>query len=196
MIKTGIIIKYKLTRESFVELFKKIKYIEIDLKTDNLKENMNLSFENMDMLILDHKLISEINQINKIKKINPEIKILIFLENINDHYRNKVDNIDGFLDNNITFSELKKIINNKNFSRNFENYISKNIKNKYELTPQEHKILKYLSQGLSNKEIADKLYIEIATVKSTLYRLYKIMKVGNRIQVVIKALNEKLITLS
>jgi LuxR family transcriptional regulator of csgAB operon len=53
---------------------------------------------------------------------------------------------------------------------------------KPELSSREKEVLSYVSVGLTNAEIADKLCISPHTVKCHLYNLYKKIKVPNRFQ--------------
>jgi len=53
---------------------------------------------------------------------------------------------------------------------------------KYALTARQVEILNLVSQGLSNKHIAEKLYISENTVKKHINSIFKILKVKNRIQ--------------
>lgn len=55
------------------------------------------------------------------------------------------------------------------------------------LTEKEAKILRYMGQGLSNMEIAKKLYISEGTVKWHTNHIYKKLRVKNRAQAVLKA---------
>jgi len=48
------------------------------------------------------------------------------------------------------------------------------------LTSQEVKILQFIQQGKSNKEIAAELFIELSTVKSHINKLYAKLKVKSR----------------
>ena len=49
-----------------------------------------------------------------------------------------------------------------------------------ELTPREHEIVTLISQGLSNQEIADKLIIEIGTVKNHVHNILTKLNASNR----------------
>ncbi|HQU60888.1 MAG TPA: response regulator transcription factor, partial [Saprospiraceae bacterium] len=59
------------------------------------------------------------------------------------------------------------------------------------LTPQQLLILEQLSQGLLNKEIADRLGISEGTVKQHNYAIYKKLQVNNRTEAVQKYLSSK-----
>ncbi|GAB4412682.1 MAG: hypothetical protein OHK0039_18870 [Bacteroidia bacterium] len=48
------------------------------------------------------------------------------------------------------------------------------------LSPREQEVLQLILAGLSNKEIADKLFISPATVKTHINNIYKIIEVKNR----------------
>jgi two-component system, NarL family, response regulator LiaR len=60
-----------------------------------------------------------------------------------------------------------------------------------ELTAQQMLILQQLSEGLLNKEIADRLGISEGTVKQHNYAIYKKLQVNNRTEAVQKYLNAK-----
>ncbi|MGI6629778.1 MAG: AAA family ATPase [Bacillota bacterium] len=55
------------------------------------------------------------------------------------------------------------------------------------LTEKEIKILELMVEGLSNREIAERIFISEGTVKWHTNRIYKSLNVGNRAQAVIKA---------
>ena len=67
----------------------------------------------------------------------------------------------------------------KNNSIN-ENDKVKEISLKYKLSIQEEKVLNLLMQDLSNKEIADKLYLSIYTIKNHVSNIYKKTKMNKR----------------
>jgi DNA-binding NarL/FixJ family response regulator len=49
-----------------------------------------------------------------------------------------------------------------------------------ELTPREHEVLELISQDLSNQEIADRLFIEVGTVKNHVHRILQKLNVTSR----------------
>ena len=55
------------------------------------------------------------------------------------------------------------------------------------LTAKEKEVLELVSQGFSNKEIADKIYVREVTVKTHLNSIFKKLKVTNRTQAVLLA---------
>jgi DNA-binding NarL/FixJ family response regulator len=48
------------------------------------------------------------------------------------------------------------------------------------LTPREREVLGLVAQGLSNKEIAERLYIQTGTVKNHVHNIFKKLDVSNR----------------
>jgi DNA-binding NarL/FixJ family response regulator len=61
------------------------------------------------------------------------------------------------------------------------------------LSPREHEVLTALVQGLSNKEIADKLFISETTVKLHISNIFKKLGVKSRSQAIMHAVKEKLV---
>lgn len=56
------------------------------------------------------------------------------------------------------------------------------------IRPSEKKVLNLIH--LSNKEIADKLFIDLATVKTHIHNLLRKFKVKNRTELIIKIIRE------
>ena len=63
----------------------------------------------------------------------------------------------------------------------------------YNLTERELEVLKLLVQGKTNLEIARELCISVHTIKVYVANIIQKLKVRDRVQVVIKALSEKLV---
>jgi DNA-binding NarL/FixJ family response regulator len=58
------------------------------------------------------------------------------------------------------------------------------------LSPREHEILSYLAKGYRYKEIADKLFISIETVRTHLRNIYEKLHVRSRTEAVLKFFNK------
>ncbi|MFC2012482.1 response regulator [Chloroflexota bacterium] len=63
------------------------------------------------------------------------------------------------------------------------------------LTEREIEVLQFATQGLSNQEIADKLYISLRTVQSHLNHIFNKLQVSSRTEAVVRALKEGWVTL-
>ncbi len=63
------------------------------------------------------------------------------------------------------------------------------------LTPREKEILRLVASGMSNKEIADKLYLSLRTVKAHLSNIFNKMEVASRSEALVTALKLGIISL-
>ncbi len=55
------------------------------------------------------------------------------------------------------------------------------------LTPREQEILHYMVEGRTNKEIADQLFVTVATVKWYITQMYRKLGVRSRVQAIVRA---------
>jgi DNA-binding NarL/FixJ family response regulator len=60
------------------------------------------------------------------------------------------------------------------------------------LTKREHEIIDLLLRGRSNKEIASQLGVSDQTIKNQLTTLYRKMDVSSRLELVVKAVNQRI----
>ena len=63
----------------------------------------------------------------------------------------------------------------------------------YGLTSREAQILKLITQGYSNNEIANELFVSINTTKAHVASILQKLEVDDRLQAALKALKEKLV---
>ena len=70
---------------------------------------------------------------------------------------------------------------------------TQNTNDKVSLTGREKEVLQLAAKGASNKDIADKLVLREVTVKTHLNSIFKKLKVANRTQAVLLALQKELI---
>ena len=63
----------------------------------------------------------------------------------------------------------------------------------YGLTEREFEVLGYMTKGLSNPDIANKIYVSDCTVKAHVGHILEKMKVQNRILAIIKAIKEGIV---
>lgn len=66
-----------------------------------------------------------------------------------------------------------------------EGFIVESVK--FKLTDRETEVLCYIAQGMSNKQIGEKLQLSLSTVKTHIVNLYKKLEVSSRVQAVTKA---------
>ena len=65
--------------------------------------------------------------------------------------------------------------------------------NKYNLTTRERQILKLITEGLANNEIAKQLYVSVNTTKVHVASILQKLEVDDRLQAAIKALKEHIV---
>ena len=70
---------------------------------------------------------------------------------------------------------------------------TKDVNKNKRLTPKEKEVLALVAKGASNQEIADKLCVRDVTVKTHLNSIFKKLKVTNRTQAVLLAMQIDLI---
>lgn len=94
--------------------------------------------------------------------------------------------VDGAININATDAEIVQFIKLiMEGNKVIHNSIKKTLDTTDPLTKQEVNILKLMSEGFDNNEIASSLFISQGTVKSSSSRLYKKLKVKNRTQAVL-----------
>ncbi|TYS70917.1 response regulator transcription factor [Sutcliffiella horikoshii] len=144
----------------------------------------------------------------KVKKEYPEIKVLIltmykhdeyFLSAIKegaDGYLLKDSHSDQVIDAIRTVYRGESIIHPA-MTKKLINYHQQGSQQTEDtnLTEREQEVLVCLVEGLSNKEIAERLYISDKTVKIHVSKIFKKLNVKSRSQVVIYAVQHKLVSL-
>jgi len=67
------------------------------------------------------------------------------------------------------------------------------IKPRWDLTPRELEVLQLVTEGLSNAEIAGRLFIVEGTVKNHLHNILEKLHLENRLQAATYAIRERLV---
>jgi Response regulator containing a CheY-like receiver domain and an HTH DNA-binding domain len=165
-----------------------------------------------DVVIIDITMpgFSGIEASQKISSLYPEIKIMILSMHTNEEF--VINSIKagakGYLPKDTSKEELLdgiKILHgggeyySKSVSDNFlKNYIKKvkveqSLMENEALTLREIEILKLVASGLSNKEIADQLFISIKTVDAHKNHIMQKLKLKNATEMVLYAVRNKII---
>lgn len=146
----------------------------------------------------------------KIVKSFPDSKIIMLTMHNDEQYILKALSVGakGYVMKNCEFEELIQAINEVNTGNEFfskwidpatidaiKQKLSENNKEVEfaELTRREIQIIKAISQGWSNKEISDKLFISDRTVNTHRTNIMAKMKVKNSVELAVKAIRENLI---
>ena len=164
-----------------------------------------------DVLLLDINMpnMNGLEVLQKLKEMKMKIKVLVLtVHNEVEYLLKAVDiGINGYLLKDSESAELKKAIL---AVVNGENYIQSSLipvlnakmidrdsdSVKIEsLTKRELEVLKNLSYGMYNKEIAEKLDISERTVKNHISNIFKKIEVTDRTQAAVFAIRNNLITI-
>jgi DNA-binding NarL/FixJ family response regulator len=215
MTKNNILIveDHELTRFGLKTAFEGIEFIESVFQAAYAQKAFEIINNNkIDLIIMDLGL-PNINGIEATKKIrfkNKDIKIVI-LTSHNDEkevleslkaganaYCSKEINpsrlvevvrsvLDGasWFDPSIAHVVLKAATNS--------NTLEVSIKNNYNLTSREAQILKLITKGYSNNEIAKELFVSINTTKAHVASILQKLEVEDRLQAALKALKNKIV---
>lgn len=161
-----------------------------------------------DLVLLDLNMprMDGITSIKKIKEINPEIKVLILTIHDGEEYVFEVAKAgaEGYIQKDIKPEELKNSIERvikgeKVFPQNIEEQFANVVIEKREveeLSAREQEVLELLAQGMSNRNVAETLFISEKTVKNHVSNILKKLAVNDRTQAVIVSLKRGLVSLS
>ena len=63
------------------------------------------------------------------------------------------------------------------------------------LTARELQVMYYVAEGLNNREVAERMYLSVHTIKAHLESIYLKLSVHNKIQALVYAIKNNLINL-
>ena len=209
-----IVEDHDLTRFGLKTTFEAVDFIDEVFEAESAEKSFDIVFNNkIDLVIMDLGLpgMNGIQAVEKIKKFNSDIKVIMLtshneeievLESLNagiNAYCSKeiklprlVEVVSSVMDGAAWFDPgiagiVLKAATNKNLP------IVKEAKNVYNLTTREKQILKLITEGCSNSEIADRLVVSINTTKAHVANILQKLEVEDRLQAAIKALNNNLV---
>ncbi|HOT89861.1 MAG TPA: response regulator transcription factor, partial [Bacteroidales bacterium] len=181
--KVNIIIvdDHEIFRGGLKLLLNRLKYVSFVYEATNGQVFLEfLEKTPVDIVLMDIEMpiMNGIEATKKALIINPKLKIIALTMFNNEEYiESMIDaGVKGFLLKNITKESLDKALKsviegNNYYSEELFKYFTKKISNPekhnnsdIKLTQRESEIIKYSFEGLSNKEIADKLFISERTV--------------------------------
>ncbi len=160
-----------------------------------------------DLVLMDIQMpvMDGIEATEKALKINPSLRILVLTMFGEEEYvYSMVDKgITGFMLKNSDVSELKKAIirvaeGQQYYSEEIMGLLVKKVRgydtvDKIILTEKETEVLRLLCKGMSNAEIADKLFLSTRTVEGYRNKLLQKTNSANVLNLVIFALKNKLV---
>jgi DNA-binding NarL/FixJ family response regulator len=211
IVKIIIVDDHEIFRSGLKMVLGKLDYVEVVGEAANGEEFLDLIRKVVcDIVLMDIEM-PIMNGIDATKiaiKENPKLKVIaltMFTED--DYVQSMIDaGVAGFLVKNINKDTLHKAITTvaasgnyyseelfKFFTRKFQTTAEKKQSEEIHFTSREKEILQLLSEGLSNKEIAEVLYISERTVVG--HKSNMLAKTGckNAIGLLAYALRNKLV---
>jgi DNA-binding NarL/FixJ family response regulator len=212
-IKVFVVDSDDIMRRGLVELFSKEKDLEVvgsASKGSDVLDRIQDTAPHLMLVDLRMQNMNGVQLIKKVHKKHPDIRCIIFTrydefdeEYIFDSIRAGAK---GYLLKNIPFSELIKGIKtvfsggtllspkvaSKVFTR-FRELSSGKHTGPEELSEREKEVIKLIARGLSNKQLADRLYISTKTVKTHVAHILEKLDVSNRTEAVVASIRKGLI---
>ncbi len=208
-IKVLIADDHDLVREGIIKLLELYDGFDIAGEAGDGLETVNKVRNNApDLVLLDLNMprMDGISTIKKIKDINPHVKVLILTIHDEEEYVYEVikAGAEGYIQKDVTPEELKnsieRVINGeKVFPAAIEKKVEQKPRSKQgleQLSSREQEVLELLAKGMSNRNIAEELFISEKTVKNHVSNILKKLSVNDRTQAVIVALKNGLVSLS
>lgn len=213
MTKNNILIveDHELTRFGLKTTFEGVDFISMVFEAEYAEKAIEIFNNNkVDLIIMDLGLpnINGIEATKKIRLKNKEVKVII-LTSHNDEkevldclkaganaYCSKeinpsrlIEVVRSVLDGAAWFDpSIAHVVLKAATSSN----ISETAKCDYNLTSRETQILKLITQGYSNNEIAKELFVSINTTKAHVANILQKLEVEDRLQAALKALNSNM----
>lgn len=210
-VKIAVVEDHELFREGIVGLLERNNENRVTGNFSNGKEFLNsLEYELPDIVLMDIAMpvMDGVTASRQTLLKYPNMKILV-LTMFDDyfHYQEMLSlGVKGFILKDADIGELEtaiqKLLEGKTYFSNklLQNIIGRLFDNKYTkfkkeiFSKRELKIIQLISQGFSNKVIADKLYVSIKTIESNKSKLFEKIGVKNSLELVAYALKNNLVT--
>lgn len=212
-IKILLVDDHPFFRRGICLYFEAVKNIEITAEADSGQKALNLiSKIDHDVILMDLQMpgMDGIETSKKVLNKYPDTKILVLssFNNWDRVYKALQAGVDGYILKEANPSELTAAIKavaagGNYFDTQITNVLLQNITNtKYihsdpnlieQLTKRELEVLKLVGQGLSNKEIAEKLYVSEKTIKTHTSNIFSKLQVKSRTQAALYAVKQGII---
>jgi DNA-binding NarL/FixJ family response regulator len=214
-IRLGVIDDHRIVRDGIKAILLGKKNIKLVFESENGKSLLEFLKENsLDLILLDLSLpdVHGMELVSPVISACPDIKIVILTASMDEESICESVKLGahGFLHKDTSSEELIKAIElvcegEPYFGQRISNIIYKSYTHKLKesnklnekpsLSEREKEIVTLLSEGLSFKEIADKLFISPRTVENHRNNILQKLELRNTIEVLRYALKNKIIEL-
>lgn len=159
-----------------------------------------------DIAIVDINMpiLNGIQVIEKLKELNCQTKIIILTIHNDRDYLMKTVQLGAWgyvlkdAESNILIEAIRKVYNGETYipsnlaTQFIREFINVSSNNENQLTEREIEVLKLISNGMSNKEIAAALFISEKTVKNHISNIFRKLDINDRTQAAIFAIKHGL----
>jgi DNA-binding NarL/FixJ family response regulator len=205
MIRLLVADDHALIRKGLVQLIEMEKDIKVISQASNGEEAYKLAKKFMPDLILMDVNMPVMNGIKAAKMLkeekHPSKVLFLTIYNDREYILEALKlGVEGYILKDAEYDDLIKAIRtiynggvyiHPSLMEEIDNIDHENLKK--DLTPREIEILKLISKGYSNKEIAQKLFLSEKTVKNHVYNIFKKLDVKDRTQAAIYMLKNETI---
>ena len=214
--KSSILIveDHELTRFGLKTAFESCDFVENIYEADSAEACLEIIESNqIDLVIMDLGLpgIDGIEGTQKVKQYNKEIKIVILTShNDSQEVLNSLKaGANAYCSKEINPKRLTQVVSSvldgaSWFDPSISHIVleaasksqqtdSKKAEKDYGLTAREAQILKLITEGYSNNEIANQLFVSINTTQAHVASILQKLEVDDRLQAALKALKERLV---
>jgi len=207
LINVGIVEDNKKIREGLATLIDGSEGFRCRATYETAEEALRkFPLENPDVVLMDINLpgISGIECLIKLKEILPNVQVMMLTVYEDDDliFKSLVAGATGYILKRTPPVELLEAVKEihgggspmsdqiaRKVVQAFQQ-MGKSAKETENLSEREVEILDYLSKGYQDKEIADKLFLSVKTVRTHLRNIYKKLHVRSRIEAVLKYLQK------
>lgn len=209
-----IVEDHELTRLGLKTTFDNVDYVGTAFEAESAEKALEIVRSNrIDLVIMDLGLpnMNGIDATDEIKKYNNEIKIIMLTSH--NEEKEVLDSlkagVSAYCSKEIKLPRLVEVVASVLdgaawFDPSIAQFVlkaatDKNLplvnatKNIYNLTTREKQILKLITEGCSNSEIAERLFVSINTTKAHVANILQKLEVEDRLQAAVKAFNNHLV---
>ena len=214
--KSNILIveDHELTRFGLKTAFESCEFIETIFEAESAESAIEIIENNsVDLVIMDLGLpqMDGIEATRRTKQYNKEIKVVILTSHndVQEVLSSLKAGANAYCSKEINPKRLIQVVQSVldgaswfdpsiahivlEAAAKFEQVNEKKSEKDYGLTSRETQILKLITEGYSNNEIANQLFVSINTTKAHVASILQKLEVDDRLQAALKALKERLV---
>lgn len=209
-----IVEDHELTRFGLKTAFESCEFIDTILEAESGESALELLEQNsVDLIIMDLGLpgMNGVETTKIVKKQNPEIKVVVLTSHneVQEVLNSLKAGANAYCSKEINPKRLTEVVHSVldgaswfdpsiahivlEAASKFQLEDTAKPEKDYGLTSREAQILKLITEGYSNNEIANQLFVSINTTKAHVASILQKLEVDDRLQAALKALKERLV---